>query len=433
MRLFFVHCLAWASCMLGIVVEAAAFTPVSYRVNFKSQGVDVPVQYRAWIPEGVDRIKGLIVTLPGSRGDQQGITGNSAWQFRLSHMGYGIIGFRDVATGAGYWGADSAEVHANLKTVLDSVAASFNHPEISNAPVLLDGVSQGGFNVGHLASFIPERTLGFIADKGYFTGTFDNQAYSAPGVVIAGQFDQTVPATSLYQQFQFGRQFDMNLGFINEWRIPHSETTENLRLVLMDQMIRERYPHGQLPSLLPNQPLDLREPTGWLAEAPRFDQGQLIYNPSPIIAPKASYPLDHQLASWFLNETTTTIFRARNDDTFARSPIVMSSIPYIGQIQLSLAVEGIVSNHLELYHNNQLIGQFDPSTGPIEFWYTPKQNGLHTFIAKASYESNGETKFTTNYLAAVARGVVAVPEPSAMILLTVVGVVVFSSRSLSRN
>jgi hypothetical protein len=426
----------WASFLLGscllflVAVDAAAFSPVSYQTNFKTQGVNVPVQYRAWIPEGFDRIKGLIITLPGSRGDHQGITSNSLWQFRLSQMGYGIIGFRDVSTGAGYWGADSTEVHANLKLVLDSVANSFGHPELSNAPVLLDGISQGGFNVGHLASFIPERTLGFIADKGYYAGMFDNQIYTAPGVVIAGFSDQTVPATSLYQQFQFGRQYNLNLGFITEWRTSHAETSENLRLALMDQMIRSRYPHGQLPSLLPNQPLALNQPTGWLAEAPLLEQGQLVYNPAPVVAPEGSYPLDPQQASWFLNETVATIFQSVNDDTFAIKPIQMTARTLLGKIRLDLAVNGILSDRLELYHNNQLIAELDPSLGPIQFLFTPRQNGLHTFIAKTEYVSNGETKYTSNFLTALAAGVVEVPEPAAFAMISAIGLSMFFRRTI---
>jgi hypothetical protein len=427
MRLFFFVCLAFAI-RLCFAADAFAFIPVSYQKNFTSQGSSVPVQYRAWIPEGVNRIEGLIISLPGSRGDQQGITGNSAWQRRLTEMGYGIIGFRDVATGAGYWGADSTEVHANLKLVLDSVASSFGHPEISNAPVLLDGISQGGFNVGHLASFIPERTLGFIADKGYFAGTFDDQIYSAPGVIIAGHLDQVVPASGLYQNFLFGRQFDQNLGFITEWRRSHVETSENLRLALIDQMIRSRYPHGQLPSLLPNQPLVLNQPTGWLAEAPALELGKLVYNPSPTVTPEASYPLDPRQASWFLNDTIATIFKAVNDDTFAVSPIQMTARSIIGQIRLTLSVNGILSDQLEVYHNQQLVGTFDPSSGSIEFLYTPKQNGLHTFIAKARYISGAETKYTTNYLSALASGVVEVPEPTALMLF-VLGLGVLIKRS----
>jgi hypothetical protein len=426
----------WAFFLLGsfllflVAADAVAFSPVSYQANFKTQGADVPVQYRAWIPEGFDRIKGLIITLPGSRGDHQGITSNSLWQFRLSQMGYGIIGFRDVSTGAGYWGADSTEVHANLKLVLDSVANSFGHPEIGNAPVLLDGISQGGFNVGHLASFIPERTLGFIADKGYYAGMFDNQIYTAPGVVIAGFHDQTVPATSLYQQFQFGRQYNLNLGFITEWRTSHAETSENLRLVLMDQMIRSRYPHGQLPSLMPNQPLALNQPTGWLAEAPLLEQGQLVYNPAPVVAPEANYPLDPQQASWFLNETMATIFQAHNDDTFAIKPIQMTARTLIGKIRLDLSVNGILSDRLELYHNNQLIAELDPRLGPIQFLFTPRQNGLHTFIAKAAYLVNGETRFTTSYVAALAAGVVAVPEPTGLALISAIGLGIFFRRTI---
>jgi hypothetical protein len=342
-------------------------------------------------------------------------------------------GVRDVSTGAGYWGADSTEVHANLKLVLDSVATSFGHPEISNAPVLLDGISQGGFNVGHLASFIPERTLGFIADKGYLSVSFDDQIYSAPGVVIAGFHDQVVPATSLHQQFLFGRQFNQNLGFITEWRTSHAETSENLRLALMDQMIRSRYPHGQLPSLVPNQPLALNEPTGWLAEAPLLEQGQLVYNPAPIVAPEANYPLDPQQASWFLNETITTIFKAHNDDTFAIKPIQMTARTLLGKIRLELSVNGILSDRLELYHNNQLIAELDPSLGPMQYLFTPRQNGLHTFIAKAEYIVNGETRSTTSYVAGLAAGVVEVPEPTSIILLSVLGTTALFSRAGSTD
>ena len=77
--------------------------------------------------------------------------------------------------------------------MLNSVANSFGHPEISNAPVLLDGVSKGGFSAGILASFVPDRTLGFIADKGYVFATLDESVYSAPGAIIAGERDDIVP------------------------------------------------------------------------------------------------------------------------------------------------------------------------------------------------------------------------------------------------
>ena len=385
----------------------------------------MPIQFRAWLPDGFEKIKGLIISLPGTRGDQQGITGNSQWQFRLSQMGYGIVGFRDGDFGSDYWGSGLDEGNANLQLVLDSIANSFGHPEIKNAPILIDGVSKGGFAVGHLASLVPERTLGFIADKGYSYGALDDQIYSAPGVAIAGRYDSVVPATGLQQAFTIGRLFDLNLAFVVEWRTSHVETTENLRLAIMDQMIRARYPHVHLPSLAPNEPLTLNEPTGWLGEAPQIDdQGALVYNPLPIIAPESAYPLDPLKASWFANATLATIFQSHNDDTFSTKPLQMSVIsPINGKIRMRFSVNGIVSHRLELYHEEELIGIFDPSAGPIQFTYEARQNGLHTFIGKAEYVSNGETKYTTNYLASVVQGVVIVPEPVGITLFILSGIV----------
>ena len=80
-----------------VVSIAQAVAPVSYNANFQAHGNNVPVQFRAWIPDGYERIKGLIVSLPGSRGDHRGIVSNTQWQFRLSQMGYGIVGFRPTA------------------------------------------------------------------------------------------------------------------------------------------------------------------------------------------------------------------------------------------------------------------------------------------------------------------------------------------------
>ena len=83
-------------CLSVVGSIAQAVTPVSYNANFQAYGNNVPVQFRAWIPDGYERIKGLIVSLPGSRGDHRGIVSNTQWQFRLSQMGYGIVGFRDL-------------------------------------------------------------------------------------------------------------------------------------------------------------------------------------------------------------------------------------------------------------------------------------------------------------------------------------------------
>lgn len=415
-------------CLGGTGYQTEAAAPVDFGVNFQAYGSDVFVQYRSWVPEGFDKLKGLILTFPGSRGDQRGITGNTLWQFRLAQMGYGIVGFRDqLDFGYDYWGGDPAEVQANFQMVLDSVAQAHGHPELVNAPVLLDGVSQGGFVVGNLASYIPERTLGFIADKGYSTGILDSSQYSAPGLVIAGATDDTVPPSYLSQAFAASRTTSTNTAYLVEWRTGHAETTENLRLAVMDQMMRARYPAGELPSAQPNDPLQLNQPDGWLAQTSPFDfdLGQ-IYVPDPIITPTADYPLDPLQASWLPNATMAAIYRARNENTHQGPSVKLDVGPAQNvQVALDISVTGVASNHLELFREDDLIGVYDPSTGPLHITYNAKKNGLHTFLAVAEYQADGVTKTTANFAATVVTGVITVPEPGALALAMMFFVVCF--------
>jgi hypothetical protein len=111
----------------------------------------------------------------------------------------------------------------------------------------------------------------------------------------------------------------------------------------------------------------------------------------------------------------------------------MTARTLLGKIRLDLAVNGILSDRLELYHNNQLIAELDPRLGPMQFLFTPRQNGLHAFIAKAEYIVNGETRSTINYVAGLAAGVVEVPEPTTNILLSVVGIAALVSRAGSTD
>src|SRR5438132_1555940 len=82
--------LAW------IATRADAAAPVSFSVNLMRDGQATPVSFRAWLPDGVNRIKGLMLNLPGSNADTRNITTNGSWQAMLPGMGFGIVGMRDV-------------------------------------------------------------------------------------------------------------------------------------------------------------------------------------------------------------------------------------------------------------------------------------------------------------------------------------------------
>ncbi len=399
--------------------------PVNYNFNFNYLGSNVTVQARAWLPEGTNQLKGLILSIPGSGNDTRGLTGNSLWQFRLPQMGFGLVGFRDIQGFPVLTGASKEETTANLQLVLDAVANSFAHPEIKNAPVILDGISKGGYNVGYLATQIPERTICYIADKGYvspFASFEDNQV---PGLAIAGAHDETVPPDVIQPNFSLSRTNEAKLAQLVDWQHGHLATNQITKLAFMDQALRVRYPENQLPSLTPGKPFPLVDVShlagAWLGEANQLDVN-LDYVPidSPVITSEAIYPGDPTLASWLPTEAMAMVYRAHNDNRFIVDPIQMNvGNPFNGKVAIDLSVNQITSNVLRLYHNEDLIATLDPSAGPLSYTYKAKENGLHTFIAVADYFSDGVLKQTSNYTATVVAGVVRVPEPGTAMLVLI--------------
>ena len=400
-------------------VNAFAVAPVSYTENFISDGTEIPVQFRAWVPGDVTRIRGLFVTFPGWHGSQEGITGNETWQRRLTQMGYGVVGFRDASDeNTAYWGTTSEEAHSNFQMMLELVAESFGRPEIVNAPVMLDGISQGGFVAGQLASLIPERTLGFIADKGYWHFDFEEGIYPTPGLVIVGEYDDTVDPQYIHPSFASARAAGADMAYLVEWHTPHHETSENMRITYMNQIIRARYPEGELPSLVPGNPLQLNETVGWLAEASQPDEyGNPIYNPAPASAPEPDYTLDPLLASWLPTETMNRVYLSHNDDTFNSPPLDIGIWwnLFPGMVELYFELDELPWQRMNIFHEEELVAVLTPETSPLRYNYVASKNGLHTFYAEAEYEEGGEMKTTSNYFTTTISGVI--PEPSSLCLL----------------
>jgi hypothetical protein len=231
-----------------------------------------------------------------------------------------------------------------------------------------------------------------------------------------------------------------------DWGVSHAATNPSIRFAYIDQLIRARYPEGQLPSLTPHTPLAL---TGniadpWLAQSNKLDLSSGILDAStkfvpinwPRIGPASTYvpdPLDEfglGNPSWLPGKAAAMIYRAQNDATFASQtrPLQVTiangtngNIDGGAAIDIRVTLSSLTSTHIELYHEDQLVAVFTQGSGTREFFYTPTENGLHTFIAIAQYESNGQTLFTSNF-STVATSGVAVPEPIGAVLI--VGAVV---------
>ncbi|HEX3358145.1 MAG TPA: hypothetical protein VHS31_14330 [Tepidisphaeraceae bacterium] len=415
----------------------AATTPVNFTLNLLDNGQTVPVAFRAWIPDGVDRIRGLIFNLPGSNLDTRNVTTNGSWQAVLPGMGFGIVGLRDTLGNVdiSYWGNTAAEGQANIQAIMNAVASAYNHPEISNAPIMLDGISKGSLMATYIASMVPQRTIGYVADKG-LGATVDpadpSPLSQMPGLVISGSEDQTFPPLENFLTYTGVLAFGGHIGEVIDWGVGHHATNPPIRYAFIAQAIRARYPKGQVPSLTPGNPLQLVNNTApWLGEANTVDyqNGFDISTPfNPIswahINPVAGNTvLDPTVDSWLPTQAMAMVFQTQNEGTFNTStrplqisvPNAVNTSVNNGQpISIAITLTGLTSNHIALYHDEDLIAVFNQSAGLLQYQYMPTENGLQTFIAIADYSDNGVIKQTGNY---VVVGVSNLPEPGLSILL----------------
>jgi hypothetical protein len=154
--------------LIRIASNAHGQTSFTYSTTLNGVGdVGDPISMRVWLPPSVSTIRGLIFDYPGSGSDGRNITTNGTWQARLVGMGFGIVGVKDDSNAEGaYWGYNATAAAQNVQGELNTIASLTSHPEISNAPIFLFGMSTGAEASSFIAQSAPTRTIGFFADKG---------------------------------------------------------------------------------------------------------------------------------------------------------------------------------------------------------------------------------------------------------------------------
>jgi pimeloyl-ACP methyl ester carboxylesterase len=420
---------AWlALAVLGLLApDVIAAGPVNYTSTFVDSvsGASVPVQLRTWLPDDVERVRGMVVAIAGNGGDIRNITSNGSWQAKLNAIGFGIIGVRGIPFTT--WGETPAVAASNIQSMLDGAAVAMGRPEIGNAPIFPFGFSNGGFQASNLAALAPERVLGFLGDKGAFPEALSSPAKQVPGFIAPGAFDAVVTPDYLRFVFDDWRLQGAEVGLAIDWT-DHGQTTADFRFSILGQLIKSRYPQGQLPSTTPNDPLELvpvEFSSGWLVESNPVEMA----GPTPIvtpiewpaIAPQPDYPLypvNPSLPSWVVNETMALVLRAHNSrpagDAIRLQVLNASNGNVDGGAPIELSVIGPAPDEVLLYHENELLATL--VTGmPLRYSYTPRESGIHTFIGIARYGEGDGARYTSDYVV-VGAAYVPVPEPGTELL-----------------
>lgn len=408
-------------------MSAHGANPVDINLNFLRSGSPVAVQLRAWIPDGVDRFRGVLFNLPGSGQDTRGLVNDAGYRARLPGMEFAYIGMRDVFGGADvtYWGNTPDEAQSNLQSALNAVANAYSHPEIRNAPVVPMGISKGGFSAAYVSSMVPSRSICYVADKGLTIGNVDPDGMQVPGFAIGGSIDATVPPDYMNTVFSMQRTFGANLALAVDWGVGHANTDANLPFSFISQAMRVRYPAGQVPSAVPGQPLQLvtQFAGAYLADTSGVDAGNhYIPMPSPQILPVAQYTHDADLASWLPTKSMAMVYKARSEIAYMNPLLVTVLNATNGAVNTGEALDlgislrgGFVSDHIELFHDDELIAVLSTGAGVQHVTYVPTEKGLHNFVAVAKLAPGMSVLSTTSNFTTVSVGVV--PEPGAFAAL----------------
>jgi poly(3-hydroxybutyrate) depolymerase len=152
--------------------------------------------FRFWMPAGVDKVRAVVVLVPGSNGEGRTMAEDAFWQDFATKQKVALVGCRftdkahDQSFIEDYVNVSQGSGQA-LLDVLGKFAARVNHPEVASAPLLLWGMSAGGqFNYEFVA-WKPERVAAFIVNKGgiYYSALLSKTARAVPGLLFVGGAD----------------------------------------------------------------------------------------------------------------------------------------------------------------------------------------------------------------------------------------------------
>ncbi len=448
-----------ALCVLSLVIVLGVGNPTfgeSYTVELVHDGQTQTFQPDVWVPDDVDRVRGMLIHFPGRGGDTRYDIADITTQEFARTLGFGVIGLQDTGLfggGGDYQGATTEEVDLNLQAFLDGAAAVSNRPEISNAPIAAYGFSKGGWVASSVAGLAPSRVICFLSDKsGYWYQPTTAESQNVPGLFVTGIMDRTVTFNKPVGAFDTWRKINgAAVGIAIDLDVGHSYTNSDLKWTFIAQNINARYPAGQVPSLNPGEPLQLKsvdQSDGWLVDLNQVITRPLPPIPWPEVVPYDSYTEDANQASWVINETMARTLRAHNEtDANANAgplDVWASGLDY-GRMELGDSFDLVVSlgfmspvdlqniQQIELYDGSELIDipddflsisddLFSIGRGVLE--YTPTTQGVHTFIAEITYLDGDTIERSADYCTVF----VQVPEPASLCMFVAASLAMLHKR-----
>ncbi len=293
----------------------------TYATNTAVPPATATYDFRLWLPAEEPVIRGIILFGPGSGEDFRYFVHDQAAQDAARVIGFGLLGYTNGGN-MNFWSNNPVLIQGAVQAVLDAAAAASARPEISNAPLMITGLSAGAFDSSYLARNWPQRTIAFVPHRGndFSNPVLSEEAKRVPGLFVAGSKDGNSLTEPYYMKTRFDswRSQGGQVAFAVDWGVGHTPRGNQGwegTMTWFVEVANLRWPRPMAPSTVPGNPpalIDLPENSGWLADTTTFSAPKtpgVTYSYTDI-APFASYGGAAAQASWLPNETCARMFRA---------------------------------------------------------------------------------------------------------------------------
>ncbi len=233
-----------------MMMQSIASSQDVYQVDTLDEGRTKSIRMK--IPDGVDEVEGILIKGNPWQGGVLGYVDDSVANAFASSINFAVMG-------TSLWGRFKVDEEFDIfEYCIDSLAQMSGHPEISDAPMIFFGCSNGGQMAHSYNSLHPEKCIAFLVDKGgyYINPIPDTLALKTPGILVAGELDLQYRIDAINDLFYNNRPRGALWSHILCQGIGHISVNEThyLFLTMAEAAYKLRYPLEQKP---------INGPVGW--------------------------------------------------------------------------------------------------------------------------------------------------------------------------
>lgn len=252
--------------------------------------------------ESREPVRGILLWGNGAGADERGKVENLELLALADHLGFGLM-----ATSTWHGFNDPTEL-TYFTEMLETLSTATNVGELSRAPILPVGMSNGGQMSYGLNALIPQRVIAFAANKGgfYNNPAPDASSLATPGLLIAGGTDSAYRRDAILGLFNTNRPRGAHWAWAEEQGIGHN-IADSMELILpfVEAMAQLRYPRplAPTPTISPTL-LSINPENGWLVT-----RDSHLHGLADIYA-YADFSGDRLAAGWLPSRRLAFIYRA---------------------------------------------------------------------------------------------------------------------------